>query len=119
MLIFLETPMSERDRYISEKGSQPEKETIPKVLFNLGRITITPGAAQSLQVAEHHPVQFLARHVTGDWGDLPEEDIEQNKFAIDRGLRVFSAYKLHTNSTIYVITEWDRSVTTLLLPEEY
>lgn len=111
--------MSEQDRYIPEQSGQPDKEKMPKVLFNLGHIAITPGATMSLQVAEHHPVQFLARHVTGDWGDLPEEDIEENKFAIDRGLRVFSAYKLDTGSMIYVITEWDRSVTTLLLPEEY
>lgn len=111
--------MSERDRYIPEKAPQPIQEKMPKAMFNLGRVAITPGAVVTLQAAEHHPVQFLARHVSGDWGDLPEEDIEENHFALQRGLRVFSAYKLDTGSMIYVITEWDRSVTTLLLPEEY
>lgn len=111
--------MSERDRHIPEQVDQSNKEKMPKVLFNLGRIVITPGAVMSLQVAENHPVQFLARHVTGDWGDLPEEDIEENKYSIDRGLRVFSAYELDTGGKIYVITEWDRSVTTVLVPDEY
>lgn len=111
--------MSERDRHIPEQTPQPNKEQMPKALFSLGRVAITPGAVMTLQVAEYHPVQFLARHITGDWGDLPEEDVKENDFALQRGLRVFSAYKLDTGSTIYVITEWDRSVTTLLLPEEY
>jgi hypothetical protein len=111
--------MSSHEKDSPEQGEPSDKEKMPKVLFDLGRIVITPGAAMSLRIAQHHCVQFLARHVTGDWGDLPEEDIEENKYSLDKGFRIFSAYDLDTGGKIYVITEWDRSVTTLLLPEEY
>ena len=79
----------------------------------------TPGALDALAQAEENALAYLVRHVTGDWGDLPEEDIEENELSLREGYRLFSAYHLNTGTKIYVITEWDRSVTTILLPDEY
>ena len=101
-----------------KEGSQgPEAERRP--LFNLGQPVATPGALDALAQAEEAPAAYLMRHVTGDWGDLPEEDIQENELSLQQGNRLFSAYHLNTGKKIWVITEWDRSVTTILLPEEY
>lgn len=62
---------------------------------------------------------FLARHQSGDWGELDEEDIQANETALEDGLRLMSVYKTDAGVRTYVITEWDRSYTTLLLPEDY
>ena len=88
-------------------------------LFDLGQTVATPGALSALGKAEESPITYLIRHVTGDWGDLPEEDIAENQRSLEQDLRIFSAYHLGDGTKIYVITEWDRSVTTILLPEEY
>ena len=97
------------------KEGEPEK----RPLFDLGQTVATPGALDALARAEEDPLAYLYRHVTGDWGDLPEQDIEENELSLEQGFRLFSAYHLSTGVKIYVITEYDRSVTTLLLPEEY
>ncbi len=98
---------------------QPDKKTeIPEALFDLGQIAITIGAAEEAQNIRRHPSQLIARHVEGEWGDLPPEDIEENDYALQRGTRIFSAYNIE-GSKFYVITEWDRSVTTVLQPSEY
>ena len=110
--------MAEREPHTPEEGRQPESEEIPKALFDMGQIVVTAGAIETLTRIVRHPVQLLARHVTGDWGNLPEEDIEENKYSLQHGFRIFSAYVVD-GAKFYVITEWDRSVTTLLLPEEY
>jgi hypothetical protein len=91
----------------------------PKPLFDLGQVVGTPGALAALKEAEQHPVELLARHVVGDWGDLPEEDKEENELSVKEGFRILSAYKLQSGVKIWVITEADRSATTILLPEEY
>ncbi|WP_448620067.1 hypothetical protein [Geodermatophilus sp. URMC 65] len=65
-----------------------------------------------------NPVKLLLRHVQGDWGDLDEEDKQENEFSVLRHLRILSAYKVGEGK-LWVITEADRSVTTILLPEEY
>jgi hypothetical protein len=90
-----------------------------KPLFNLGQIVATPGALQALEDAGQMPHEFLQRHVTGDWSEMVEEDQEENRNSVEHGNRVFSSYKLSTDQKLWVITEWDRSVTTLLLPDEY
>lgn len=96
------------------------KEQEPKPpLFSLGQLVATPGALESLSLSQEDPLAYIQRHVTGDWGDLPEEDIQENELSLKEGFRIFSAYHLKTGQKIYVITEWDRSVTTILLPEEY
>jgi len=61
----------------------------------------------------------MRRHIKGDWGDLDDADKEENEFSIQRGLRLLSAYTLKDGTHIWIITEADRSVTTLLLPSEY
>lgn len=102
-----------------EQGDNSDEENGPKPLFELGQIVGTPGALQELQEAEQNPIELIFRHVTGDWGDLCEEDIEENEFSLERGLRILSAYELATGKKIWVITEHDRSVTTILRPIDY
>jgi hypothetical protein len=88
-------------------------------LFPLGQVVATPGALAALETAGQAPYEFLVRHVCGEWGDLVEEDIQENELALQEGHRLFSAYNTNDGTRIWVITEWDRSVTTLLLPLEY
>lgn len=88
-------------------------------LFDLGQVVATPGALQALVEANQKPSEFLRRHVTGDWAELPEEDQQENIRSLEFGNRIFSSYKLATGEKLWIITEWDRSVTTLLLPNEY
>lgn len=85
-------------------------------LFELGRTVATPGALAALEDADQLPWDFLGRHVKGDWGNLPPEDIQENEFSLENGFRLFSAYHTSKGVRIYVITEYDRSVTTILLP---
>jgi len=87
--------------------------------FELGQVVMTPGAEEVMREAQHVPPEFLLRHKHGDWGELPEEDLRENEWPLQHGARLFSAYKTRTDEKLWVITEWDRSVTTLLLPEEY
>ena len=88
-------------------------------LFALGQIVATPGAVEALEKAGQTADEFLARHVRGDWGSLPPEDAQANQEALDGSGRIFSAYILRDGTKIWLITEWDRSVTTLLLPSDY
>lgn len=94
-----------------EGGFQPK--------FSLGQIVATPGAFAALETAGHRPLEFLKRHVQGDWGELDPEDVEENELSLINGLRLLSAYTLKDGTRIWIITEADRSVTTILLPEEY
>ena len=92
---------------------------IPEPLFSLGKVVATPGALAALVANETCPSALIARHLTGDWGTLDEEDILANNDAVANGERILSAYHLADNTKLYVITEWDRSATTILRPEEY
>jgi hypothetical protein len=87
--------------------------------FPIGRTVATPGAIEALERAGETPLPYLARHVAGDWGELVQDDKAENESAVRDGLRIFSAYRLTDDTRIWVITEADRSVTTILLPEEY
>ncbi len=88
--------------------------------FQLGQVVATPGALDALERAGTTPLRLLGRHESGDWGDLSDDDIAENEFSLKEGFRLLSAYNLpDTGEKIWVITEADRSVTTLLLPEEY
>ena len=98
---------------------QHDEESDPKPLFELGQVVGTPGALQALVEAEQNPVELLFRHQTGDWGELEEEDKKENEFSVEKGFRILSAYGLETGVKVWVITEWDRSTTTILLPSEY
>jgi hypothetical protein len=84
----------------------------------LGRVVATPGALNLLRKCGGHPFDYLARHATGDWGDLCAFDRRQNEIALKDGYRVFSSYDV-LEDRVWIITEADRSVTTILLPEEY
>jgi len=90
-----------------------------EILFSLGDVVATPGALEILMKVGLHPGQLITRHVTGDWGDLDDEDKKENEVSLEKGHRLLSSYKLETGEKIWVITEGDRSVTTLLLPDEY
>lgn len=96
---------------MSEDTKQP--------LFELGELLATPGALEAMYAAGDNPIDFLMRHVTGDWGELTEEDKQENEFSVNRYLRILSAYRLSDTTKIWIITEADRSATTILLPEEY
>ena len=93
--------------------------TLEKGLFPPGQTVMTAGALDALARAEQHPGDFLGRHLRGDWGELCEEDRNANQTALKEGLRLMSSYRTSTGQRIWIITEADRSVTTLLLPEEY
>ena len=85
----------------------------------LGRTVATPGALEALQGAGESPLGYLARHATGDWGDLDADDKRENELSVREGYRILSAYHLGTGVKLWIITEADRSSTTILLPEEY
>jgi len=90
---------------------------IVKAKFELGQTVATRGIMDLLDEIEIS--ELMDRHVTGDWGDLCEEDKEQNELAlIFRDSRLFSSY-VTPKGKVWIITEHDRSVTTVLLPEEY
>jgi len=90
---------------------------LPK--FSLGRIVATPGALEAVQEANQNPFEFIQRHQSGDWGDLCGEDKRENEFSLQNGFRLVSAYRTLHDVKVWIITEADRSVTTLLLPHEY
>jgi len=111
--------MGENEHYIRGEWRTHDEENELKPLFGLGQIVGTPGALDALVEAQQNPVELLVRHVTGDWGDFNDEDKKENELSVKEGFRILSAYSLETGVKVWVITEWDRSVTTLLLPEEY
>jgi len=79
----------------------------------------TPGALRALEKAEQHPAEFLDRHVNGDWGEVPDADKQENERSVEQGLRILSAYTTSAGDKLWILTEADRSATTILLPEEY
>ena len=88
--------------------------------FQLGQVVATPGALEVLERAGQSPDFFLAKHVSGDdWGDLDHADQKANENALRNGGRLLSAYYTLRGDKIWIITEADRSSTTLLLPDEY
>ncbi len=87
------------------------------LLFPLGQTVITANANDAL-----HPMdvrEALARHANGDWGELCPEDRRENELGLQQGHRLFSVYHDRAKVKFYIITEADRSVTTILLPEDY
>jgi hypothetical protein len=107
-LVILETGL----QFLMQELQRPGK-------FELGQMVMTPGADLAMRAARQVPPEFFLRHKNGDWGELPEEDIRENEWSLKNGARLFSAYRTRTDEKLWVITEWDRSATTLLLPEEY
>lgn len=95
------------------------------IKFELGQCVATPGALEILQAAEISPLQLLARHVTGDWGNLSQGDMEANELALQDGSRIFSAYDLPgQDQKVWVITESEndngyRASTCIMRADEY
>jgi hypothetical protein len=100
------------ERVLTQALEQPGK-------FSLGLVVATPGVVTALAEAQHLPAEFLLRHKHGDWGELDPEDRKTNDYALRHEQRLLSAYHTRLDAKLWVITEWDRSVTTLLLPDEY
>jgi hypothetical protein len=106
--------------------NQPQQEPgfevlmLPPGRFPLGQLVATPGALAALEAAQTSVAELIGRHLTGDWGVVDREDWQANDRALLEGTRLLSAYELpHTGEKVWVITEWDRSGTTILLPSEY
>jgi hypothetical protein len=95
------------------------QKTERKPLFDLGQLVATPGALAALEKSGQSPMDFVSRHVMGDWGDIPDEDRKENQFSLEQGFRLMSSYRTTANDVVWVITEGSKSHTTLLLPDEY
>ncbi len=93
--------------------------TSPIIRFDLGAVVATPSALEALATSKRTPAEFLNRHANGDWGDLDDGDRQANDQALRRGGRLLSSYHLDADTTLWIITEADRSATTLLLPSDY
>ena len=87
------------------------------MLFQPGQIVATRGALSVL--SREDIMKALRRHLSGDWGDLSAEDKQENDFSVKNGFRILSSYTSQKGVKFWIITEADRSVTTVLLPEEY
>ncbi len=95
-------------------------QTINGTRFMLGQTFITPGAEEALQIAGQTEIEFLRRHMSGDWGsELSDEDVQENELSLLEGFRLLSAYRTGKGQKLWIITEADRSATTILLPSEY
>lgn len=86
-------------------------------LFPLGRLIITTNAQEQLNPEDY--VTALTRHVRGDWGNVCDQDREENEWSLRHGARLLSVYTDRDGQTFWIITEADRSATTILLPEDY
>ena len=91
----------------------------PQAKFPLGELLMTPGAAAAFERTGEQWSTYLTRHVRGDWGELDQHDVQENEYSLQHGLRLLSRYTLTDKTVIWIITEADRSATTILLPEEY
>lgn len=92
-----------------------------KMKFNIGALVLTKGITFERNRSEEFSDginEVLDRYISGDWGDLDEEDCKTNEFALKHGERLLGAYHV-CDKKIYIITEYDRSITTILLAEEY
>ena len=99
--------------------SEPKVMQNQARLFPLGQIVATPGALEALESSLQTPAEFLTRHARGDWGDLSADDIAENEFSVKTGCRLLSSYLTASGQRPWVITEAQRDLTTLLLPDEY
>ena len=99
------------------KTNTAQTATVPR--FPLGKLVATPGALRLLEQHKAEPFDFILRHVGGDFGALDADDMAANNAAVKRGFRILSIYPLGSDEKLWIITEADRSVTTLLLSDEY
>jgi hypothetical protein len=110
------------DDYIQGKSSSTGEPSAVKrqstQLFPLGLVVAAPGALDLLDRNGINATTYLTRHQCGDFGTLCPSDVQENLFAADHGLRILSGYDIG-KERLWIITEADRSATTLLLPSEY
>ncbi|MEJ7929858.1 hypothetical protein WG922_07730 [Ramlibacter sp. AN1015] len=92
---------------------------VKPISFPLGRLTATANLLRHMEQHGIDPLTYLSRHASGDWGDLGKQDKLANDVALVDGTRILSKYVLPTGEAVYVITEWDRSITTMLFSSEY
>jgi hypothetical protein len=114
------TTMTDDDVFTAEDFEKAKRERIEKgirPLFELGRIVATPGALATIDPDDM--MRAIGRHVRGDWGDVDRHDWQTNEAGLEDGTRLVSVYRSQTGDKFWIITEGDRSVTTLLLPNEY
>lgn len=115
-----------------ENGSQAEKvfwlkfrvgleaqNEKSKNLFSFGETIMTIGAKEALAESNQLPNEFLVKHQAGNWGEVCENDKQENDLSVKEGFRILSSYKTLQGVKIWIITEADRSATTILLPSEY
>jgi hypothetical protein len=96
----------------------PASETSAAIKFPLGQLMGTPAALAHLSLNGIDPIALARRHQSGDFGDLNAGDVQANKLSVIEGNRILSAYEIGADR-VYVITEADRSSTTILLASEY
>ena len=98
--------------------SLPAANSRVRPLFSLGRIVATPSVLKLFEEHAINPYEYLGWHQCGDWGTVPPDDWKSNDEALVHGGRVLSSYMVK-GTKVWAITEWNRSVTTLLIPSEY
>src|SRR5262245_26228197 len=100
------------------KTGRPDRDPLARKLsFALGSTVMTPGALNALEPDEL--LTIVARHARGDWGEVDDDDWKENDFSVENGFRILSAYTSRKGAKVWIITEADRSATTVLLPDEY
>ncbi len=90
--------------------------------FSLGQLVMTRGVNDKIADDARFSkfvIESLGRHAKGDWGDLGQEDKQENELSLEKGFRLLSAYERNGLPKVWIITEADRSVTTILFPDEY
>ena len=88
-------------------------------VLHLGMVVGTPAALAALREADVDPRELLARHQSGDWGEVCAADSRENARSLKHGWRALSSYTLRTGAKVWLLTEANRSVTTILKPEDY
>jgi len=92
---------------------------VSAVKFSPGSVVATPAVLEAFRAAGDDPLAYLVRHLAGDWGDVDEHDRRENELSLQHGWRILSAFRMCDGTQFWIITEADRSATTILLPDEY
>jgi hypothetical protein len=101
----------------SKDAGDPLDAHFPERRFQPGPLSMTPGARDAL--TQEEIMTALRRHLSGDWGEVDEHDWQENELSLREGFRLLSAYHTQAGRKFWILTEADRSQTTVLLPEEY
>lgn len=109
-------------RLFSVRGVTMTRVVVIEVIpakFPPGQIVMTPGAVEAFATNEQQPMDFIRRHLMGDWGEVDDQDRAANDWALISERRILSAYSLKDGTKFWIISEADRSSSCILLPEEY